>query len=203
MSWDFVEVMEREPRGSSECWKGGKEGWAYKDETRKGCEHSWNTSRLCLAESCMQISWVLLVTQSCPTLCDPIYCSPPVSFFRGILQARILEWVAIPFSRASAPPKDQTWVLCTTDSLPSEPPKQKFSVLGLFSFQNSIYQSRLVLWCIIFISMMWSKRQSKGFFCQLYLNISSTKYPQTYRIMFPLWQTFCQIGDFVQMHLFL
>ena len=51
----------------------------------------------------------LLVTQSCPTICDPMGCSPPGSSVHGILQARILEWVAIPFSRGSLP-KDQTWV---------------------------------------------------------------------------------------------
>ena len=39
------------------------------------------------------------VTQSCPTLCDPIDCSPPGSSVHGILQARILEWVSISFSR--------------------------------------------------------------------------------------------------------
>ena len=38
--------------------------------------------------------------QSCPTLCDPRDCSPPGSPIPGILQARILEWVAIPFSNA-------------------------------------------------------------------------------------------------------
>ena len=37
------------------------------------------------------------VTQSCPTLCDPIDCSPPGSSIHGIFPARILEWVAIPF----------------------------------------------------------------------------------------------------------
>ena len=36
--------------------------------------------------------------QSCPTLCDPVDCSPPGSSVRGILQARILEWVAMLFS---------------------------------------------------------------------------------------------------------
>ena len=44
--------------------------------------------------------------QSCPTLCDPIDSSPPGSPFPGILQARILEWVAMPSSRGSSPPKD-------------------------------------------------------------------------------------------------
>ena len=39
------------------------------------------------------------VSQSCPTLCDPMDCSPPGSSVHGISQARILEWVAISFSR--------------------------------------------------------------------------------------------------------
>jgi len=44
----------------------------------------------------------VIVAQSCPTLCDPVDCSPPGSSVRGILQARILEWVAIPSSRGSS-----------------------------------------------------------------------------------------------------
>ena len=55
----------------------------------------------------------VLVTQSCLSLCDPVECSPPGSSVHGILQARILEWVAIPFSRGSAQPRDQIWVSCT------------------------------------------------------------------------------------------
>ena len=42
------------------------------------------------------------VAQSCPTLCDPVDCSPPGSSVHGILQARILEWVALSFSRGSS-----------------------------------------------------------------------------------------------------
>ena len=41
----------------------------------------------------------VLASQSCPTLCSPIDCSPPGSSVHGILQERILEWVAVPFSR--------------------------------------------------------------------------------------------------------
>ena len=44
----------------------------------------------------------MLVAQLCPTLCDTMDCSPPGSSVHGILQARILEWVAIPFSRLSS-----------------------------------------------------------------------------------------------------
>ena len=46
----------------------------------------------------------VLVAQSCPTLCYPIDCSLPGSSVHGILQARILEWVAIPSSRGSSDP---------------------------------------------------------------------------------------------------
>jgi len=45
--------------------------------------------------------YVCSVAQSCATLCDPIDCSPPGSSIHGIFQARILEWVAISFSRGS------------------------------------------------------------------------------------------------------
>ena len=51
------------------------------------------------------------VTQSCLTLCDPVDCSPPGSSVHGILQARILEWGAIAFSRGSSRPRDRTQVL--------------------------------------------------------------------------------------------
>ena len=52
------------------------------------------------------------VAQSCLTLCNPMDCSPPGSSVYGILQARILEWVAMPSSRASSQPRDQPPVSC-------------------------------------------------------------------------------------------
>ena len=52
----------------------------------------------------------VLVPQSCPTLGDPTDCSPPGSSVHEILQARTLEWVAMPSSRGSSPPRDQTQV---------------------------------------------------------------------------------------------
>ena len=52
----------------------------------------------------------VLVAQSCPTLCNPMGCSQPSSTVHEILQARVLEWVAIPFSRGSSWPRDWTWV---------------------------------------------------------------------------------------------
>ena len=53
---------------------------------------------------------VKVKVKSCPTLCDPVDCNPPGSSVHGILQARILEWVAISFSRGSSQPRDQTRV---------------------------------------------------------------------------------------------
>ena len=50
------------------------------------------------------------VTQSCPTLCDPMDCSLPPSSVYGTFQGRTLEWVAISFSRGSSQPRDQTRV---------------------------------------------------------------------------------------------
>ena len=69
------------------------------------------------------LAHVVLVAQSCLTLCDPMNSSPPGSSVHGILQERILEWVAIPFSRGSSQPRDQTWVSCIIlRFLLSEPP---------------------------------------------------------------------------------
>ena len=52
----------------------------------------------------------VLVAQSCLTFCDPMDYSLPGSSVQGILQARILEWVAFLFSRGSSQPRDQTQV---------------------------------------------------------------------------------------------
>ena len=59
------------------------------------------------------------VAQSCPTLCDPVDCSPPGFSIHGIFQAWVLEWVAISFSRGSSWPRSPA---LQADALPSEPP---------------------------------------------------------------------------------
>ena len=69
----------------------------------------------------------VLLVQSCPTLCNPMDYSPPGSSIHGMLQARILEWVAISFSRGSSQPRDQTWVSCIVgNSFPSESPGSSY-----------------------------------------------------------------------------
>ena len=60
----------------------------------------------------LPIKMFLKVSQSRLTLCDPINCSLPSSSVHGILQTRILEWVAISFSRGSSWPRDRIWVSC-------------------------------------------------------------------------------------------
>ena len=52
------------------------------------------------------------VIQSCLTLCDPMDINPAGSSVHGIIQARILEWVAMPSFRGSSQPKDQTHISC-------------------------------------------------------------------------------------------
>ena len=59
-----------------------------------------------LISLCMKAKVKVLVTQSCLTLCDLMDCHPPGSSVHGISQARILAWVAIPFSMGSSQPRD-------------------------------------------------------------------------------------------------
>ena len=91
-------------RGKHQSLVGVKAMRGHKGLKRKKLVSHWS-------DACAVLG---LVTQSCPTLCDSMDCSPPSSSVHGILQARILEWVAIPFSRGSSWPRDQTWVSCTT-----------------------------------------------------------------------------------------
>ena len=80
--------------------------------------------------------------QSCPTLHDPMDCSLPGSSIHGILQARIVEWVAISFSRGSSQPRDQTRVsriagrcftTCATRVVCNHEPQLKPVVCWLYS----------------------------------------------------------------------
>ena len=60
-----------------------------------------------------QAPWVSIPCQQCQsylTLCDPVDCSPPGSSVHGILQARTLEWVAMPFSRGSSQHRNRTHI---------------------------------------------------------------------------------------------
>jgi len=79
----------------------------------------------------------VFVVQSCPTLCnDPMNCSPPGSSVHGILQARILEWVAISFSRGSSQPEDWTHVSCIGRQICSLQFANEKSKEGRFAFPS-------------------------------------------------------------------
>ena len=93
------------------------EGW------RKLVTLNWNLQQLCSIghaqvhkayhkwyrnTDASMSEWVRAVTQSCPTLCDPMDCSLPGSSVHGIFQAIVLEWSAISFSRGSSWPRDRT-----------------------------------------------------------------------------------------------
>ena len=67
-------------------------------------EQEWKN--LGVKKQCVYVCVCVRESQSCPTLCDPMDYSPPDSSVHWILQARIMEWVAVPFSRGSAGPKD-------------------------------------------------------------------------------------------------
>ena len=92
-------------RGAGSEWvrnRGAVPGWGR----GPGCTNKQQGQRLLRHPGCPHACQVA----SCLTLCDPMDTSPPGSSVRGILQARILEWVAIPFSRGSSRPRDGTRV---------------------------------------------------------------------------------------------
>ena len=74
--------------------------------------------------------WKKEVAQSCPILWDPMDCNLPGSSLHGILQAGILEWVAISFSRGSSQPRDRTQVSCNAG--------RRFN---LWATREALYQS--------------------------------------------------------------
>ena len=107
------------------------------------------------------------VAQLCPTLCDPVNCSPPGSSILGILQARILEWVAISFSRGTSRPRDRTQV--------SRIAGRRFNLWATRDRQGIHFQKRVI--------MSW-KDTHKNFCCNflqiLTVVVASRKLPAFY-----------------------
>ena len=102
--------------------------------------------------------------QSCPTLCDPIDCSPPGSPVPGILQARILQWVAMPSSRGSSKRRDQTQVSriagrFLTSELSGKP---KNTGVGSLSLHRGKFQSQESNWGLLHCRWILSQLSHQG-----------------------------------------
>ena len=94
-------------------------------------------------EAQWQMKWSgLKVAQSCLTLCDYMDCSLPGSSVHRILQARILEWVAVPFSRRSSQPRNSTQVSCIAGEF--------FTVWATREAQSIFYASKYFQWKKVF-----------------------------------------------------
>ena len=84
-----------------------------------------------------------LIAQSYPTLCSPMDCTHQAPLSMGILQARILEWVAMSSSRGSSQSTDQTQVALEANSLPSEPPGKPMNTgVGSLSLRQGIFPTQ-------------------------------------------------------------
>ena len=99
--------------------------------TRSSLSHSFASKCHLKSKVRMRVCVHAQSLQSCPTLCSPMDCSLPGCSIHRILQARILEWVAKPFSRGSSWPRDQTRISCTAGRfLTADPPgKPKIQIL--------------------------------------------------------------------------
>ena len=97
------------------------------------------------------------ITQACPTLCDPMDYT-----VHGILQARIQEWVAFPFSRRSSQPREQTQVShIAGDPLPAEPQGQPKNT-GVGSLSLSLLQ-----WIFLTQELNWGLLHCRWILYQL------------------------------------
>ena len=107
----FLPGRSHEQRNLADC-----SPWGRKSLTQLS---HWTITSFLLGPT----SLVCVCARSCLTLCDPMNCSQPGSSVHGILQARILEWVAIPFSRGFSQPRDQTCFSCIVGGFfTAEPP---------------------------------------------------------------------------------
>ena len=101
--------------------------------------------------------------QSCLTPCDPMDCSPPRCSVHGILQARILEWDAITFSRESSQPRDQTCVSYLwyqqAGSLPLALPHNSFITTPLAYSVAGLITSSFSTQCICLLLLIFPRPQ--------------------------------------------
>ena len=131
----------------------------------------------------------VLAAQSCPTLCNPMDCSLPGSSVHGILQASILEWVAISFSKGSSWSWDGTQVSSAGRCFTLRATREGFCTLkSWFQFQKYFTQTRGVtelqrLWLIISWQLPVATLKNTTFICLndlslvLFRDLSAMFYP--------------------------
>ena len=105
-----------------------------------------------------------LVAQSCLTLCDPMDCSPPDSSVHGILQAKILEWVAMPSLRGSSQPRIEPMSPpLQADSLLSEPPGKLMNIeVGSQFLLQEIFPAQELNWGLLHCRQILYQRSYWG-----------------------------------------
>ena len=105
-------LVDDEEQGSLACCS----PWAHKelDTTERLNSNNYIHICVCVCVCVWQPCVCMLSHFSCVWLCRPMDCSQPGSSIHGIILARILKWVAMPFSKVSAQSKDQTHVSCSS-----------------------------------------------------------------------------------------
>ena len=96
-----------------------------------------------------------MCAQSCLTLCDPKDYSPPGSSVHGIFQARILQWVAISFSRSSSQPREPTWISTSTGSFfTTVPPWKPLKTIGYKQITKANQDLKISVSMLIYASFI-------------------------------------------------
>ena len=111
----------------SQCLRTGSPWWPCPlSQLQQPATHKGKSICCCVLSQFRMLCYAMLSLQSWPMLCDPMDHSLPGSSVHGILQARILEWVAMPFLRGSSRPTDQTHIPYI--SSPLAPPDRGFQL---------------------------------------------------------------------------
>ena len=118
-------------------------------------------------QPCVHAHWL----QSCLTLCDPMGYNPPDSSVHGILEARILEWVASPSSKRSSQPQDWTYLSCITGKFFTywatwEAPKQPCAHLNGKSRKSYWRPSHSLCHCLQYSFLLLGQTLQRHFFLQ-------------------------------------